>query len=172
MKENLKAFGSMVNIRQILIGLAVLVLGPLVYLVDRPPDQTYFVYSCPFNISLFKTFPNLFGPVGNNLPSFIHVFSLILITAGLMSCQKKGCFIICLSWFLINCAFELGQKFKSLPSKIIPEWFKGVPFLGNTKNFFLYGTFDLIDLATISAGTLIAYLVLLSTIKNERRVML
>lgn len=109
MEENLKAFGSMVNIRQILIGLSVLLIGSLVYLIDRPPDQTYFVYSCPFNISLFKTFPNLFGLIGNSLPAFVHVFSFILITAGLLSYQKKGCIIICACWFIIDCAFELGK---------------------------------------------------------------
>ena len=54
MKKNIEAFGSMINIRQILIGVTVLLVGTLVYLVDRPLDQTYFVYSSPFNISLFK----------------------------------------------------------------------------------------------------------------------
>ena len=79
----------MINIRQILIGLSVLLLGTLVYVVDRPPDQTYFVYSNPFNISLFKTLPNLFSHIGKALPSFMHVFSFILITAGLYPVEKK-----------------------------------------------------------------------------------
>jgi len=171
MKNLLKTFGSIINTRQILIGVTVLLVGTLVYLVDRPPDQTYFVYSSPFNISLFKTLPNLFSHIGNSLPSCIHVFSFILITAGLKSCRKKGCLIICLGWFLIDCAFELGQKFNSLFPKIIPEWFAGIPFLENTENYFLYGTFDFIDLTAITIGTVIAYFVLLSTNKSERGVM-
>jgi len=44
MRNDLKAFGSIINIRQILIGLTVLFLGVLVYLIDRSPDQTYFVH--------------------------------------------------------------------------------------------------------------------------------
>jgi len=76
MKNLIKTFGSMINIRQILIGATVLLVGTLVYLVDRPPDQTYFVYISPFNISLFKTPPSLFGLIGNSLPSLIHVFIL------------------------------------------------------------------------------------------------
>lgn len=172
MKGNQKAFCSMINTRQLLIGVALLLLASLVYLVDRPPDQTYFVYSSPFNISLFKILPNLFSQIGNSLPSFIHVFSLILITAGLISCRKKDCLIICLGWFLIDCAFELGQEFNSLLLKIIPDWFPGIPFLENTENYFLYGTFDFIDLAAITIGTVIAYFVLLATNKSERRVML
>ena len=166
--SNLKTFCHKINIRQILIGVVGLLIGTLVYLVDRPPDQTYFVYNTPFNISLFKALPNLFGHIGNSLPSFIHVFSFILLTAGIISCRKKGFLIICLGWFLVDCAFELGQKFISLFLKIIPSWFAGIPFLENTKNYFLYGTFDYIDLAAIIIGTLMAYFVLISTKKNER----
>jgi hypothetical protein len=169
MKVNLKAIGSMINIRQILIGLAVLLLGSLVYLVDRPPDHTYFVYNNFVNISLHNTLPSLFGSIGNSLPAFIHVFSFILITASLISCRKKGYLFICLGWFLVDCAFELGQKFNSLFSKIIPSWFAGIPFLENTENYFLYGTFDFIDLAAITIGTVIAYSVLIATNKSERR---
>ncbi|MBW2640670.1 MAG: hypothetical protein JRE10_11080 [Deltaproteobacteria bacterium] len=159
MKNLIKTFGSMINIRQILIGATVLLVGTLVYLVDRPPDQTYFVYISPFNISLFKTPPSLFGLIGNSLPSLIHVFSFILITAGFLSCQKKCCI------------FELGQKFKPWSSTIVPDWFSGKVFLENSKNYFLCGTFDYFDLAAITMGTVIAFFVLLFTNKGERRVM-
>jgi len=168
MKKNLKAFGSMINIPQILIGLSVLFLGTLVYVVDRPPYQTYFVYNNFVNISFHNTLPNLFGFIGNSLPSFAHVFSFILITAGLLSCQKRGCLIICACWYLTDVIFELGQKFNSLFSKIIPNWFEGVPLLENTKSYFLYGTFDFIDFVAITIGTIIAYFVILSTNKSEK----
>ena len=168
MKNLFKTFCSSINTRQILIGVVVLLVGILVYLVDRPPDQIYFVYNTPFNISLFKTLPNLFGHIGNSLPSFIHVFSFILLTAGIISCRKKGFLIVCLCWFSIDCVFELGQKFSSLTLKIIPSWFSSIPFLENTHNYFSYGTFDFNDLFAITIGTLTAYFVLLSTIKNKK----
>ena len=167
MKKNLKAFGSMVNIRQFLIGLTVLLLGTLIYLIDRPPDQTYFVYKSFVNISLHNTIPNLFGFIGNSLPSFVHVFSFILITAGLLHCQKRGCLIICSCWFLIDFIFELGQKFKLLFSTMVPDWFSGILFLENIKNYFFSGTFDLNDLIAIFLGVIFAYFVLLFT--NKRR---
>ena len=135
MKKNLKAFGSLINIRQILIGLSVLLLGTLVYLIDRSPGQTYFVHKSFVNISLHNTLPNLFGFIGNSLPSFIHVFSFILITAGLMHCQKKGCPIICVCWFLTDVIFELGQKFKALSSIMVPDGFSGILFLENSKSY-------------------------------------
>ena len=172
MKNLFKTFGSSINTRQILTGMAVLLLGSLVYLVDRPPDHTYFVYNNFVNISLHNTLPSLFGSIGNSLPAFIHVFSFILITASLISCRKKGYLFICLGWFLVNCVFELGQKFSSLTLKIIPSWFSSIPFMENTRNYFLYGTFDYIDLAAITFGAVMAYFVLLITNKNKRRVIL
>lgn len=162
-----RIFLSKVNIIQISIGIAGLLIGSLIYIVDRPPEQTYFLYWCSINVSLYDIFPNLFGFIGNSLPAFIHVFSFILITAGLISCKKRGCLIICLSWVLVDCAFELGQKFKIWPSKIIPKWFIGIPFLENTENYFLQGTFDFFDLFNIIIGTIIAYVILLFTMKRS-----
>jgi hypothetical protein len=109
----------------------------------------------------------LFGIIGNSLPAFIHIFSFILMTAGLIFCQKRGYLIICLPWFLVDCAFELGQKYSTWSSSIIPNWFAGIPFLENTKNYFLKGTFDFIDLAAIALGTMIAYFVISATSKRR-----
>ena len=171
-KGNLKIKQSLQKMRpvnkiQILIGVIALLFGSLVYLIDRPPDQTYFVYASSINISLYSAFPNLFGLIGNSLPAFIHVFSFVLITAGFVSCRKRGYLIICLCWFLVDCAFELGQKFTTWSLNMIPDWFAGIPLLGNTENYFLQETFDFTDLAAIALGTLIAYFVLLTTSKKR-----
>ena len=171
MREKSKALDSRINRLQILIGVAGLIVGSLIYLINRPSDQTYFVYNSPINISLFNIIPNVFGFIGGSLPEFIHVFSFILITAGLIFCNKRGYLIICLSWILVDSAFELGQKFTTWPSRIIPDWFTGIPFLENTENYFLKGTFDFIDLAAIVFGTVIAYFVLLITNTDKRRIL-
>jgi len=152
-----------VNKIQILIGVIGLLFGSLVYLVDRPPEQTYFVYNSSIAISLYNILPNLFGSIGNSLPAFIHVFSFILITAGLIACQKRGYLIVCLSWFLVDCAFEIGQKFKLLAAGIVPDWFEGIPLWENTQNYFINGTFDFHDLIGITSGMIVAYFVLLTT---------
>jgi hypothetical protein len=169
MKEPLKTFSGTVHWCQILIGTAGLLIGTLVYLVDRPPDQIYFIYKSSIDISLYNTLPNIFGTIGNSLPAFIHVFSFILITAGMIPCQKRGYLIICISWFIVDIAFELGQKYQPLTIEIIPDWFERILFLENTRNYFLRGTFDFTDLAVTAFGTVIAYLVLLATM--ERREM-
>lgn len=163
----LKKRGMKINNSQILIGVAALLLGSLVYLIDRPPDQTYFIYSAPVSISLYNIFPALFGAIGNSLPAFIHVFSFSLITAGLLSCRERGCDIVCLSWLFVDFSFELGQKYSALPLKIIPGWFNGIPFLENSANYFQHGTFDVFDVAAITLGGVMAYLALIITKRRE-----
>ena len=150
-----------INITLILIGIASLLIGTLVYLIYRPPNQTYFVSHLGIDISFYNTLPNVFGLIGNILPSFIHTFSFILITAGLISCSKKNYRIICFCWLLVDSAFELGQKFNSLIPRIIPNWFSGVPFLENTERYFLMGTFDVFDLVAIIFAGVLSYLILL-----------
>jgi hypothetical protein len=155
--------GMKINKVQILIGATALLLGSLVYLIDRSPDQTYFVYSAPISISLYNILPDLFGTIGNSLPAFIHVFSFSLITAGLFSCRKRACVMVCLSWLFVDFAFELGQKYSALPLKIIPGWFDGIPFLENSADYFRCGTFDMLDLAAITLGGVTACLILAIT---------
>jgi len=72
MKKNLKAFGSLINIRQILIGLGVLLFGILVYLIDRSPNQTYFVYKSFVN----KVFTTSFQIYSGLLATVYHHLSM------------------------------------------------------------------------------------------------
>jgi glycopeptide antibiotics resistance protein len=53
-----------------------------------------------------------------------------------------------------------------LSSTMVPDWFSGIPFLENSKNYFSSGTFDVNDLVAIVFGTIIAYFVLSITIKR------
>jgi hypothetical protein len=159
---------GVINGVQILIGLGGLTIGTLVYLIDRPPEATYFIHFSRIKVSLYGILPNLFGVIGNSLPDFLHVFSFILLTAGLLSLGKRGSLVICLGWFSIDFVFELFQKFNALPLKIIPKWFNDIPFLENTENYFTQGTFDFLDLIAIALGTVTAYFVLLATNKRGR----
>ncbi len=161
-----KLGNRIINTAFILIGLAGLLVGTMVYLTDRPPGSTYFVNFIGINTSLTNFSSRVFGPFGSNLPSFIHVFSFILITAGLLARNKKGYFLVCLIWFFIDISFELGQKFNIHASNIIPRWFEGIPFFENTRKYFLLGTFDLFDIVAIASGTLVAYLLILMLTKG------
>jgi len=168
MKTKSVAFENKSNRLQIIIGMAGLLSGLLVYLVDRPLDQTYFLYRLPIKLSLNKTLPTLFGNIANSLPSFIHTFSFILLTVGIMAFQKKGIILISLSWFLVDCVFEVGQKLNTWCSMIIPDWFAKIPFLENTENYFLQGTFDFSDLAATAMGAVMALIVSITTMHKEK----
>lgn len=151
---------------RVVVGIFVLLIGTFVYLVDRPADQTYFVNnSCP-DLSLYGILPALFGKLGGILPAFSHVFAFILITGGLLSCEKKGCLLVTMCWFIVDCAFEIGQHFDSFAVKLVPEWFNGLPFLENTVNYFQKGVFDWADLFAILVGSITAYWFLVKTIKR------
>ena len=149
------------NFYFLLIGSIALLIGALVYYVDRPPDQTYFVNQYSEDLSMHDRIPNLFGTVGQSLPDFIHVFSFILLTAGVSSCGKRGYRVICLSWLLIDSAFEVGQKYLKKPIGSLPDWFDGIPILEAIKSYFILGTFDYIDLLSIVLGTVAAYIILI-----------
>ena len=145
-----------------MIGMTGLLSGTLLYLFNRPPDHIYFIKKIGLDIFAPQTRYVLFSGLANNFPSFIHVFSIILITVGFLSCHKSKYLPVCLAWFLIDSLFELGQRFGKLYADIIPDSLYGIPFLENTKNFILKGTFDYMDMAAIAFGAVAAYLVLLT----------
>jgi len=157
-----------INLRYILIGMFLLSIGALVYIIDRPPDQTYLIFSLPFQLSFYDVTPSFFGTIGNFLPHFLHVSAFILITAGLIDCGKKGYLAICLFWSIIDAGFELGQKYSTTAASLVPDWFEGTFLLENTKSYFLNGTYCHFDMAAIIAGCVSAYLLLI-LIHNKRR---
>jgi len=63
--------------------------------MDRPPRQTYQIFSLPFQLNFYDVTPSFFGPTGNFLPHFVHVAPFIFITAGLIDCGKKDLQYFC-----------------------------------------------------------------------------
>lgn len=158
-----------INKVQVLIGLLGLFLGFATYIFSRPPDTIYFISKYFFHVDHSEAIPSILRVIGNYFPDFIHPFAFILITSGLIASYNRRChLLICLCWFLLECFFELGQHFKESYLRIIPSWFDNVPFLENTKNFISYGTFDVIDVLSILAGTVSAFFVLSTTSERSK----
>ena len=153
---------SQTNKAQIVIGLAVLLLGTAVYFLDRPWEQTIFV---PGDLSLFHLTPSVFGGIGHSLPTFAHVFAFSLLTIALVGGAKRAAITVCLGWFLVDASFEMGQhpQVASGLSSLIPPWFEHLPVLDRTPSYFLYGTFDPLDLVSAALAALAAYLVIRRT---------
>jgi len=153
-----------INLRYILIGIFLLSIGALIYLIDRPPIQTYLIFSLPFQLSFYDVTPSFFGTIGNFLPHFLHVTAFILITTGLIDCGKKGYLAICLFWLMIDAGFELGQKYSTIAASIVPDWFDGIFLLENTRSYFLNSTYCYLDIAAIIVGSVSAYAFLCFTL--------
>jgi hypothetical protein len=140
---------------QVLLGVAALALGTLVYVIDRPPGGT----ALPDSINLYGTLPALFGAIGQSFPAFAHIFAFSLLTAACLGNGRYVAVGACTTWLLLDTAFELGQHPSLAPylALVVPGWFQQIPILGRATGYFLNGTFDPWDLAAIFAGTLAAY---------------
>jgi len=90
--------------------------------------------------------------------AFIHPFAFSLIGIGLLSNTRKSRVFICLIFFIMNVLFEIGQKYKIIFIKLIPQWFSSIPILENTRDFFLKGTFAVEDLIGITLGSISAFI--------------
>jgi hypothetical protein len=156
-----------INGWQIAIGTLALAVGLAVYLVDRPAEATYFVRQSPVPITFSRSPPALFGRIGFYLPTFVHVFGFILITAGLTGAGPRGFLSIVAGWCLVDILFELGQKYHAVVDWI-PESFAGIPFLENTRSYFLRGRFDQLDILAVLLGALAACGVYWLTGKRSR----
>jgi hypothetical protein len=144
---------------QIMIGAVALGVGILLYMLDRPSNHTYFL---PEALSLFTTTPRVFGQLGNQLPTFLHVLAFSLLTSGILGSSKQSAWRVCGFWLCIDAAFEIGQ-YPLVAEKIIvliPHWFSAIPLLDNTANYFARGRFDIADLVSILLGALCAFALL------------
>ena len=153
-------FRQPIQFTPILTGLLALCIGSLVYIVDRPPEQTFLIADCLPGITLHHCLPNLFGPLGNSLADFSHVFAFTMITAGILSCTGNGAVLVSIFWFCFDSLFEIGQEFSQIATALLPSWIDAVPVLNRAPCFFQTGTFDWLDLAAIFMGAVSACLTL------------
>jgi hypothetical protein len=142
------------------LAIGALCVGVLVYLLDRQAD---FVYFLPASLSLHNQTGSVFGTIGDYLPTFIHVYAFILLTAVVAVPSLINLIPVCVAWFTIDSLFEVAQlhPIAQWVGAHTPAWFNGIPFIENTADYFLMGTFDVFDLISIAAGTLTAYLTVL-----------
>jgi hypothetical protein len=140
------------------VAFAVFLLGTLVYVLDRPGDSVPFLSA----IRLGHRLPSVFGQIGENLPTFAHVFALSVLTAIWLGGRKGAGLLACLSWFGIDTAFEVGQhpQIAERLVQFIPGWFDRLPILAQADAYFLSGTFDVRDLISIVVGAAAAYLLI------------
>ena len=153
------------NPRQVLLGFITISLGVLIYITIRPSWQAVWITEI---ISLNLRKSQLFTEIGNNLPSFLHVFGFSLLTAGIIVQKKWIYIIICGFWLLINLLFEFLQTdtaYTQLNYMSINHA-KLDPILHWFKNYSLQAVFDPKDIFALIIGAFLAYIVLTKTKKG------
>ena len=141
----------------VVLGLVVLVVGVLPYLTDRSASPTLLIPAVQGLASV-----NLFGTVGQWLPSFAHTLGFSLFTAaalGPVAAPRHGA---CAAWCFINVAFEFEQhaQFKTHLADAVQGGWGSTPWSRPLAQYFLRGTFDMADVAAAVAGALAAAAVL------------
>jgi len=144
----------------LVIAIGALCMGVLLYALDRQHGHVYFLSAwTPADYPAAR----VFGTFGNYLPTFIHAYAFILLTVAVAAPAMNKIIPICLAWFTLDSLFEVAQIDSNARwiAQHTPAWFSGIPFLENTANYFLFGTFDVLDLLSIAAGTSAAYFTIL-----------
>ena len=136
---------------------ALLALGLLVYVADRPPGRAMLLPAWARLAS-----GGWFDSVGDWLPSFIHPFAFSLLTVAALGPSARPRYGVCVAWGAVNAAFELGQ----LP-RVATELARAlhVSMLPTSlsrplADYFVRGQFDFADLAAIVLGSTAAVIVL------------
>lgn len=149
------------NWTRISVAILILVLGTAVYVLDRPAGAAPFFDPVSFS----HWFPRIFGQLGENLPTFSHVFGFSLLTAAWLGGGRRVGLGVCLGWWFVDTVFELGQH-AAVAQRVfdlLPDGLGSVPILSLAERYFLFGTFDTGDLLSIGLGAIGAYLVILLT---------
>ncbi len=131
-----------------------LVVGVIVYAVDRG-GAAYFLIGWTASHGEAE----LFGPIGNHLPTFVHSLALILITAAVFRPWPRLLPAIVTGWVTVECLFEIGQisPLDAHVAAVLPAWFDDVPVLEASADYFIHGTCDPFDLLSIGLGATAAY---------------
>jgi hypothetical protein len=143
-----------------------LVVGVIVYAVDRG-GGAYFLIGWTASYGEAE----LFGPVGNHLPTFVHSMAMILVTAAVLRPWPEFLPVIALGWFAIECLFEVGQisPLDAHVAAVLPAWFDDVPVLEASAGYFINGTCDPLDILSIALGAATAYWIVRITERGDLR---
>jgi hypothetical protein len=142
-------------------GLAALMLGILVYFATRSGSQVFFLQYLP---AAHSSPHSGIGGILYALPSLLHIYAFILLTAAIVSSNAHHLRLICLFWLVTELMFEIGQQHDVAVVIVehLPSWFFGSAVLETVPNYFLRGTFDPLDTIGLLLGTLAAYVTAMS----------
>jgi hypothetical protein len=143
-----------------------LVVGVIVYAVDRG-GAAYFLTGSMASHGEAE----LFGPIGNHLPTFVHSLAMILVMAAVLRPWPNFLPVIAFGWFAIECLFEVGQisPLDARVAAVLPAWFDDLPVFEASADYFINGTYDPLDIFSIALGAAAAYWIVRMTERGDLR---
>jgi hypothetical protein len=153
-----------VNRMHLWVGLLLILVGSLVYVTARPPASVPRLLSAPS--IFFETLPAPSYFV-YSLPTLAHTAAFILFTTAVLNCRLQCAAVVCAVWLLVEVLFEIGQHpALSTPfAALVPNWLERVPGFHDTRNYFVRGRYDPLDLSAAALGAVLAF----SIISIEQR---
>lgn len=132
--------------------------GLLLYLLTRPQVVMFAFMQGPGTAA----FP-LENAVFYSLPSFLHAYAFILLTNLVINSSANGLRVICIVWIVIELLFEVGQHPDAvlMAGYYLPEWFQHLFGWDVVTGYFVFGHFDVMDMAFVLLGAYAAYLTVL-----------
>ncbi len=137
---------------QFIAAIAALLFGLMTYLLIRDPQQVYFLSHFSHFQQSDSSKP---GIISDFLPSLFHTYAFILLTAAILSASTAQSRSVCLFWFFLECSFEIGQH-RAIAAHL-SEYLGNIRFPEVFGEYFVNGTFDLLDIAAIAIGASLAY---------------
>lgn len=139
------------------LGLGALLLGLLVYAMERNPSPFARSLALP---SLGR--PGFLGTSADWLPSLLHALAFGLWSAACLPARSVTAELAAGAWGAINMLFEIGQH--AAVSPVLAELLSGPghpsAFSAWLAGYFTQGRFDPLDLAASLAGALMAWALL------------
>lgn len=138
------------------LALLALTIGAFVYLLDRPAGSTQLI---PAVLQLSRDGRSVFGSPGEWLPSLVHIYAFILLTAAITRPSTRNLLVVCMGWLSLETFFELIQHpvFIEFFAGRTSGWQAGTPGLAAVHDYAAAGVFDPLDLGALVLGAAAAY---------------
>ena len=154
--------------RILMIGMLWLFAGSMIYFLAR---QSWSAGLWPAEFK-FDNIPGALDPFIGPLPTFAHTVALSLLCVWFLRCSRDGALVVCVGWWLVEAAFEFG-KLSEASSRILPllpDAIRHAWLMDAMANLLTRGTFEAESLAAAALGSGFAYLVVLNSIPEKKRV--
>jgi len=141
------------------VGVAGLAMGCLFYALTRTSPHIFLLSD--FFTQMFPRHSS--GSGWGALPTFIHTFSFVLISVGIVGYRRSSAIMAIASlWVSIELLLELGQHpvLEQTFVNALPNWLQRVPVFDQTAQYFMRGTYDIRDVAAIFAAAGLAVLLI------------